>query len=239
MIVQSPSASPYKDIIAYSQSHKVTALGLLIFELKSWIGRSFFLRKRKPQIDPQQINLLHLGSGWENLLKDWTNADFFMGFQFWKRSTNELDWMLDLRYPLNCTDNVWDGIFTEHTLEHLYPDQALNLLKELYRTLKPGSWLRITVPDLQKYVDYYEGRRVGDYFYQYQTGCEAIHTLTQNHQHLSVWNSELLGRFLKEAGFTHVKEVSFKKGTDLRLCQDREARREETLYMEAQKPNTV
>ena len=63
--------------------------------------------------------------------------------------------MLDLRYPLNCPDSVWDGVFTEHTIEHLYPNQVYHLLMELYRTMKDGTVIRITVSDLKKYIEFY------------------------------------------------------------------------------------
>ena len=46
---------------------------------------------------------------------------------------------------------------------------------------------------------------------------------------------QLLGRFLKEAGFSNVRETSFRCGTDPRLCLDLEERRGFTLYMEGQK----
>jgi predicted SAM-dependent methyltransferase len=101
--------------------------------------------------------------------------------------------------------------------------------------MKPQAWIRITVPDLQKYVDYYEGRNVNPKFSQWKTGNEAIHTLTQNYQHISVWNDELLGQFLETIGFENIKQVSLQQGTDMRLCKDREERSWETFYMEAQK----
>ncbi|PLZ90674.1 hypothetical protein CEN44_10295 [Fischerella muscicola CCMEE 5323] len=156
--------------------------------------------------------------------------------KFWQTSAKNPDWMLDLRFPLNCDDNVWDGVFSEHTLEHLYPDQVLQLLKELYRTIKPGAWLRISVPDLKKYVKYYCGEEVHELFNRWQTGCEAIRTLTQDYGHLSVWDNTLLAKFFKEAGFINIQEVSFMQGTDKLLLMDQQDRAWESLYMEAQKP---
>jgi predicted SAM-dependent methyltransferase len=232
----SSSVLDYKNTMIVNTSlHKVTWQGLLFFELKSFIGRHF-LKKRKLKINTNQINLLNLGSGL-NPIHDhlWINADFFNGFLPGTKPFHA-NWMVDLRYPLPCPDNIWDGIFSEHTLEHLYPDEAFKLLRELNRTMKSQAWLRITVPDLQQYVDYYEGRPVNPDFFQWKTGGEAIHTLTQNYYHLSVWNEQLLSEFLNNAGFTQVQKVSFRQGTDTRLCQDREGRRWETVYMEAQKP---
>ena len=216
----------------YSTEYQVTLKGLLFFELKSLYGRLFL--QKKINLKKSGTQLLHLGCG-RSIFDGWINADFFCVLKPWKKYENKPDWMLDLRFSLNCDDNVWDGVFTEHTLEHLYPVQVLNLLKELNRTMKPGAWLRVTVPDLKQYIDYYCGKEVNEMFLRWKTGCEAIRSLTQNYGHLSVWDSDLLSRVLTEAGFVNIKEVSFGQGTDERLLKDQEERNWETLYMECQK----
>ncbi len=219
------------DYSIYSTKHQSTLKGMLRFEFISLYGRLFL--NRKPPLK-NISNYLNLGCG-QNKIDGWINADFYSGIKFWRKYNNRPEWMLDLRYPLNCDDNVWDGVFTEHTLEHLYPNQALALLKELNRTMKKGSWLRISVPDLAKYVDYYCGLKVDEKFVRRGTGCEAIHALTQSHMHLSVWDTKLLTCFLKEAGFDNIHEVSFSEGADSRLLKDSMDRRWESLYLEAQK----
>jgi predicted SAM-dependent methyltransferase len=203
----------------------------LIFELKSYIGRK--LLNRKPPIDGLSEHLLHLGSA-DKKFKGWINADFFCGFKPWKKFTRP-DWMLDVRYPLNCDDEVWDGIFSEHLIEHLYPAEVMRLLKELFRTMKYGAWLRITAPDLQKYVDFYGGKNVGKQFSQFATGCEAIQSLTHNYGHRSTWDAVQLKLFLDQAGFKHISKLNFLEGTDERLLKDLNDRKWESFYMEGQK----
>lgn len=211
--------------------YQVDLKKLILFELKSFIGRLVF--NKKLQLPAGQINLLHLGSG-TTKFDGWVNADFFRGFVPFKQYNNMPDWMVDLRYPLKCADNVWDGVFSEHTLEHLYPNQAFNLLGELKRTMKPGAWLRLSVPDLEKYVDYYKGTVRDERFRQWATGCEAIGFATQNYLHFSVWDAELLSVFLKKAGFGNVRQVGFLEGTDQRLLKESAERKWESLYIEAQ-----
>jgi len=201
------------------------------FELTSFIGRN--LMNKKPPLT-RSINLLNIACGL-NKLVGWVNADFYCGIKFWKKNALCPDWMVDLRYPLNCNDNVWDGVFSEHTLEHLYPNQVLRLLKEIHRIMKKGAWLRISVPDLAKYIDYYSGRQVDVKFSRWMTGGEAIRCLTQNYFHLSVWDVTLLSRFLKSAGFSNVREVEFMMGAESMILKDNEERRWESLYVEAQK----
>jgi predicted SAM-dependent methyltransferase len=214
-----------------STKYQITLKGILGFEIVSLYGRLLF--HKKPKIASGN-NLLHLGCG-HNKFDGWVNADFYSGMKFWKKNEKQPDWMLDIRYPLNCDDNVWDGVFSEHTLEHLYPNQVLSLLKELYRTMKKGAWLRISVPDLKKYIDFYCDKQVNEKFDRWPTGCEAIRSLTQNFEHLSVWDSKLLLHFLKKAGFMNTREVKFMEGTDHNLLKDNANRRWESLYMEAQK----
>jgi predicted SAM-dependent methyltransferase len=48
---------------------------------------------------------------------------------------------------LDFEDNTFDFIFSEHFLEHLFLDEAFELLKECYRILKPNGVVRIVVPD--------------------------------------------------------------------------------------------
>lgn len=215
----------------YSTEHQISLEKLIRFEVKSLLGR-FFLSSYPPLLDSEN-NLLHLGCG-DSCFEGWVNADFF-NFKF-TNNTKKPEWMLDLRYPLKCQSNYWDGVFTEHTLEHLYPNHAVNCLQEILRTLKPKGWVRISVPNLRKYVDFYRGIEVGDRFKQWSTGAEAIRALTQDFGHLSVWDSELLEVTLKDIGFTNVRQVEFLEATDKRLLKEAEARRWESLYMEAQKP---
>ena len=206
---------------------------MLRFETVSWLGRTF--GGGKPKLKKGKENLLHLGSG-HNPLEGWINADFFnYKLRFWAREYHP-DWMLDLRYPLNCDDNVWDGVFTEHTLEHIHPHYALNLLKELNRTMKPGAWLRIVVPDVEKYVNYYNGTQNGADFGKWANPTMALRTISQNFFHVSLWDGKLFVEFLEEAGFINAAKVDFREGADARLLMDNPARKWESLYVEAQKP---
>jgi predicted SAM-dependent methyltransferase len=52
-------------------------------------------------------------------------------------------------------DNSYDACYCSHVLEHLYCNDALFLLKEIYRILKPGGIVRVVVPDLEDIVRTY------------------------------------------------------------------------------------
>lgn len=227
---ETPSNINIENHSLYSKKHQKNLKKALIFESVSFLGR-IFLYKEPPKIDTS-LRLLNLGCG-HRYFKGWINADFFK-LKFWEAPKSM--WMLDLRYPLNCKSNYWDGIFTEHAIEHLYPNEAQNLFREIYRILKKGHWLRIVVPDLRKYIDYYLGRSNEKEFNKWSTGIEAIRSLTQNWGHHSLWNAQLLKKSLKRAGFININEVRFGEGTEKKLLKDSENRKWESLYMEAKKP---
>jgi predicted SAM-dependent methyltransferase len=220
----------------YSLTFEPTLKAMLSFELRSLLGR-WFLKRSVPRLSGN-TQLLHLGCG-KNKLAGFVNADFFPALRS-LIGGGKPDWMLDLRYPLACQDNYWDGIVSEHVLEHLAPYFGLRLLKECRRVLKSNCWIRISVPDLRKYIEYYSGAvPCSPDFKIWNTGAEAIRTLTQNWTHRAVWDAVLLTRVLQEAGFTNIRERKFAEGTDHRLIVDLEHRRWESLYMEAQKPSNV
>ena len=222
-----------QEYIQETQKWEGSLGGQFRFETISWLGRTF--GGGKPKVKREDENLLHLGSG-HNPLEGWVNADFFnYRLKFWAIEEHP-DWMLDLRYPLKCDDNVWDGVFTEHTFEHIHPHHVFNMLRELHRTMKPGAWLRIVVPDVEKYVNYYQGTQNGAEFAKWPNPTVALRTISQNFFHVSLWDGKLFTEFLEEAGFVNVEKVDFMQGSDARLLVDNPERQWESLYMEAQKP---
>jgi predicted SAM-dependent methyltransferase len=48
---------------------------------------------------------------------------------------------------LEFEDNTFDFIYSEHFFEHLFLEEAFELLKECHRILKPSGVIRIIVPD--------------------------------------------------------------------------------------------
>ena len=71
----------------------------------------------------------------------------------------------------------------------------------------------------------------------FDTGCEAISSLTQNWGHKSTWDEEYLSKALRAVGFINVKKVEYGiKGHDKRLIKETETRKFESLVIEAQKP---
>jgi SAM-dependent methyltransferase len=65
----------------------------------------------------------------------------------------------DLRRKLPWPDNSFDAVYSSHFIEHLHREEAVALLRESVRVLKPGGYCRALVPDLRALIDEYLGLR--------------------------------------------------------------------------------
>ena len=204
------------------------------FEINSLIGRIFF--SKYPLNKNTEKVYLNLGCS-THLMQNWKNADFYPNIfskSLIKNIKQKNIWFIDLRYNLKSRDNFFNGIYTSHTLEHLSYNENIKLLKELFRILKNKSYIRIVLPDLRKYILYYNN--MFDFEVKsFQYKAQSIHHLTQESGHKSVWDMEILKEYLGEAGFKNINEVKYMEGNDNNLLVDLEVRKWESFYCEAQK----
>ena len=191
------------------------------------------LRRYPPK--PLTPNLLNLGCG-PHIFPGWVNADDYALKRRLREPGFRPDWSLDITRTWRCMENYWDGFFTEHVIEHITYSEAIFVFKECLRSLKPGAWIRISVPDLGKYAKQYMGEGSDEQFPRFPHPALAISFLTQMHLHKSVWDADLMVRVLTELGFRDARVTFFGKGADGRLIQDDTDKAHESLYVEAQKP---
>jgi predicted SAM-dependent methyltransferase len=227
----------YKDSYNLLESyidHEYNFLGSIQHEITQFIGRIFFNRAPKLNISKNYLNI----SCGEQLYNQeiWINADCYQKNSIFK---NDKIWKVDARYlPLKIADNALDGIFTEHTLEHMKARHVLNLLCEFYRILKPGSSIRIILPDCALYVKYYSNnleKNNLEFTNTWPTGAECIRGLTQYIGHESTWDFCLMSRYLQMAGFSKINECKFNEGVDPELLKDNPDRIWNSFYLEATK----
>lgn len=57
---------------------------------------------------------------------------------------------------LPFADNSVDYIYSEHFIEHLDKEVAIELFKECHRVLKPGARMRIVTPSLETIIEDFE-----------------------------------------------------------------------------------
>jgi predicted SAM-dependent methyltransferase len=93
------------------------------FKSKNWLFCARILyRAFNPVYSEEQVNSFY------------SNADF-REFYFKKGEHLEFE------------DDTFDFIYSEHVLEHMFLDEAFDLLQECQRILKPNGVIRIVVPD--------------------------------------------------------------------------------------------
>jgi SAM-dependent methyltransferase len=129
-------------------------------------------------------------------------------------------------------ENTYDGIYSEHFIEHLYKYQGINLFIECLRILKPGGVIRTVWPSydfVEKLVS--EEDLSNDEFvqYYYQRYCVqerfqpkgydkkrkqeivALGLLYQKGEHLYLWGVREMMDQLKQIGFVSVTECEYNK----------------------------
>ena len=135
----------------------------------------------------------------------------------------------NLSKPLPFADNSVSAIYASHVLEHLYRSQALALISECNRTLRPGGTLRLVVPDLHSMVvEYLNSKKNGGSRSAADNLNEKLafrpsapragnvlvrfyHLWKDFHSHKWMYDSDSLIAYLEEAGFHKVAKMEFRK----------------------------
>jgi predicted SAM-dependent methyltransferase len=156
-------------------------------------------RVRSAVTKPEYLNL-HLGSG-DKYRPGFINIE--------GNITRKKDMWLDLRNPLPFATNSVDFILCVHTLEHLYPDEAINLLKEVYRVLKPNKSARFAVPSFDYALSVTRGEHLSVYPQKFTDPiAQAINYLFCDGQHKYAYNFHIFQAFASKAGFVKIYEYS-------------------------------
>jgi predicted SAM-dependent methyltransferase len=139
---------------------------------------------------------LHIGCGPVHL-DGWINID--------NQKYPGVDKVLDVTKKLPFKDVEF--IFAEHFIEHInYPD-AVKLLSECRRALRPDGVLRLSTPNLDwVWVTHYkldgsEAEKVGGAFY--------LNRAFRGWGHQFLYNEETLRATLADAGFSHFERVEY------------------------------
>jgi predicted SAM-dependent methyltransferase len=211
--------------------------------LGNWIGRqrgttATFLAKRDRPI------LLNLGAGPRGLIDGhWVNVD---GFQ-----APNIHFLVDLQRGLPFPDGSFDGVFSEHVLEHFTKQDGLLLAVEVARVLRPGGVFRVVVPDgefvMRSYFDdpeglvRYRGSRGPDInsvsMRMGETAMDMVNSFfRQRYEHQFMYDWLTMKRLLEHAGFQDVLRCGFRESAaTLGLEIDDEKYERESLYVEARK----
>lgn len=92
------------------------------------------------------LKMLNLGCG-ARFHPAWTNLDFV--------ASGPEVLTCDLRERFPFEDASFDVVYHSHVLEHFTPEEGDSFTREAVRVLKPGGWIRIAVPDLERIASLY------------------------------------------------------------------------------------
>jgi len=167
------------------------------------------------------MNLLNVGCGGHRPGPPWTNLDnlrsqLAIGTPERTNLDNETNYveanLLDTM-PLPFPVDAFDGILIQHVLEHLVCHDAVNVLTDCRRVLKPEGVLVASVPDVSyfRFVHQHDTRETAEkYFGESISGdwqdakCETFFEYALFHRnHLQVLNKDGLWALLRKAGFKH------------------------------------
>ncbi len=135
----------------------------------------------------------------------------------------------DLSYGLPFTDGVVDFVYSSHLIEHLFRKDAARLFKEIYRVLKPGGVVRISVPDLEYAVALYQSgdkeKMLASYFF-----VEDDNSYYARHKFM--YDFKMLAEALHRESFQDIRRCNFREGRvpDLAILDNRP---DESLFIEA------
>lgn len=151
----------------------------------------------------------------------------------WPRTIRRLNIVKGLPFA----DRSVDAIYTSHTLEHLYLDDAQKVLGECQRVLKSGGCLRVALPDGEKWAsdlisgysdeDYSSGltynMRLGSHFFVRPVGLRRLTALLSGSTHKWQPTRDMVEELMLRAGFRKYQECSYREGAlpDLEQVEDR------------------
>jgi predicted SAM-dependent methyltransferase len=137
----------------------------------------------------------------------------------------------DLSYGLPFADGTLDFVYSSHFIEHLFRKDARFLFKEMYRALKPGGMIRISIPDLAYAISLYQSGRkekmLSSYFF-----VEDDDSYYARHKYM--YDFDMLTAVLKEVGFQDLQHRQFQEGAfpDLTVL---DVYPEDSLFVEGKK----
>jgi predicted SAM-dependent methyltransferase len=186
-------------------------------------------RTRIRRILAQKVIRLNFGCG-ATCYEGWSGIDQFFA--------PHVDLTIDLRRPLPFPNDSVDCCYSEHFLEHLYPDEGQRHLNEVHRVLKPRGRYRVVVPDVLKFAKSYLSRDV-DFFRRAfpwaQRPMQALYCVANwEGRHRNILDYEELKYMGQIAGFGAINESRANESDlpDFRIDKADPQRIEESLYVE-------
>jgi len=124
------------------------------------------------------------------------------------RPLDHIEYVADAR-SLPFQDNSVDEIAAYNVIEHFPRREAVPLVREWLRVLRPGSFLEVFGPNLRGYAKAYVEGRPGWDFAHFETWVYGQQDYPENF-HMAGFSLESLTAALLQAGFGRVEPISSK-----------------------------
>lgn len=187
----------------------------IINHLPDSVFKSDFWRNRiiKAYLDTHEVAKLQIGCG-PNRLPEWLNTDV----EIERCKAGAL--FLDAGEPFPFPDNSIDYVYSEHLFEHLSFLQAVNMLDECHRILKPSGAIRIATPDFRflmslylhpeeplnkRYIEWSAQGTVGNFTPLPETALHIVNKFHTAWGHQIIYDRESLETLMKEHGFKNIR----------------------------------
>jgi predicted SAM-dependent methyltransferase len=150
-----------------------------------------------PSPSPQRpAPRLHIGCG-NKRLEGWVNID--------SQAIPGVDVVADVTRGLQFANA--EAVFAEHFLEHLPLASAIAFLREAWRVLAPGGWIRLSTPNLDwVWLTHYNLEAQGE---ARRNNALRLNRAFHGWRHQFLWNREMLGETLAACGFTQVRSCRY------------------------------
>jgi predicted SAM-dependent methyltransferase len=177
----------------------------------------------------QQLNRLHWGCG-RDVAPGWINSDIAAG--------PGIDITADVLKGLPLADDSIDYISSQHTLPEIRIYDQIPALEELRRVLRRGGVLRLSLPDLDLFIDCYRSGRSDPFLiwdWDSPSGNFITHMLWYNMIH-TPFTYEFAEELLRKAGFSEVRRTGYREtSSPFPEIIELDNRSSESFYVEAVK----
>lgn len=132
------------------------------------------------------------------------------------------DLWLDLRNGLPCADSSVYFVYFCNAIHHLYPDDAIRLLKEIRRVLRPDGIARVSAPSFEYVLqEIVTGKVQSKWPRAFEEPlAQAINQIFCDGQCKYAYSFGVFDTFARQAGFREVINYSQKYGNQLKRYGD-------------------